>query len=125
METHIFEANLPVTGNPRIDHWLAIAGALVPMCSVLAGKLNQQIRDAQAEGEEVSAGVLKFAQIVNLIAVNLDKSKQIAKMIAEMRAAKKAIDAAPVAPTPRSELTPENLGPIVPPAPAEEPPKTE
>jgi hypothetical protein len=106
MEPHILDADLPVTGNPRIDHWLALAGALVPMCSMLAGKLNQQIRDAQAAGEEVSEGLLRAAQIVNLIAVNLDKSKQIAKMVADMRAAKKVLGAAgsmpPAHPAPES-----------------------
>jgi hypothetical protein len=102
MEPNILDADLPVTGNPRIDHWLALAGALVPMCSMLAGKLNQQIRDAQAAGEEVSEGLLKAAQIVNLIAVNLDKSKQIAKMVADMRAAKKGLGAA-VQPAPAPE----------------------
>jgi hypothetical protein len=98
MEPNILDADLPVTGNPRIDHWLAIAGALVPMCSMLAGRLNQQIRDAKDAGEEVSEGMLKFAQIVNLVAVNLDKSKQIGKLLGDMRAAKKALSAAPAAP---------------------------
>jgi hypothetical protein len=114
MEPHILDADLPVTGNPRVDHWLALAGALVPMCSMLAGKLNQQIRDAQAAGEEVSEGLLRAAQIVNIVAVNLDKSKQIAKMVADMRAAKKALAGAPATPA----------APAAPPAPApSEPPK--
>ena len=112
MEPNILNDELPVTGNPRIDHWLAIAGALVPMCSMLAGKLNQQIRDAQAAGEEVSEGLLRAAQIVNLVAVNLDKSKQIAKMVADMRVAKKALTGAPAAPA---------AAPVTPPAPSEPP----
>lgn len=108
MEPNILDADLPVTGNPRIDHWLAIAGALVPMCSMLAGRLNQQIRDAQAAGEEVSEGLLKAAQIVNLVAVNLDKSKQIGKMISDIRNAKKALAAAPVVAAPAAPAaTPE------------------
>ena len=107
MEPHILDADLPVTGNPRIDHWLALAGALVPMCSMLAGRLNQQIRDSQAAGEEVSEGLLKAAQIVNLIAVNLDKSKQIGKLISDMRAAKKGLGAAvQPAPTPVPAIAP-------------------
>lgn len=126
MEPHILDDSLPVTGNPRIDHWLALAGALVPMCSMLAARLNQQIRDAQAAGEEVSEGMLKLAQIVNVVAVNLDKSKQIGKMIAEMRMAKKALGAKPVARTAPAVPSPENPGPIVPPAPpANEPVKPE
>lgn len=111
MEPNILDPDLPVTGNPRIDHWLAIAGALVPMCSMLAGRLNQQIRDAQAAGEEVSEGLLKAAQIVNLVAVNLDKSKQIGKLIADMRRAKKGLAAAPVAPNvaPAAEAAPGHI----------------
>lgn len=98
MEPNILNDELPVTGNPRIDHWLALAGALIPAASALAGHLNQKIRDAKDAGEEVSEGLLKFAQIVNLVAVNLDKSKQIGKLIADMRKAKAGLSAAPAAP---------------------------
>lgn len=100
MEPNITNPDLPVTGNPRIDHWLALAGALIPAASALAGHLNQKIRDAKDAGEEVSEGLLKFAQIVNLVAVNLDKSKQIGKLIADMRKAKAGLSAAPAVPPP-------------------------
>ena len=122
MEPHILDDSLPVTGNPRIDHWLALAGALVPMCSMLAGRLNQQIRDAKEAGEEVSEGLLKAAQIVNVVAVNLDKSKQIGKMLADIRRAKKGLAAAPVAATvaPAAEAPPPPVPAGPPPA---EPPK--
>jgi len=115
MEPNILDANLPVTGNPRIDHWLALVGALMPMFSMLAGRLNQQIRDAKDAGEEVSESLLKFARIVNLVAVNLDKSKQIAKMIGEMRAAKKALSAAPAAPVAPPGPVPAGPPPVDPP----------
>lgn len=117
MEPHILDDSLPVTGNPRIDHWLALAGALIPAASALAGHLNQKIRDLKDAGEEVPEGLLKAAQIVNIIAINLDKSKQIAKMIGDIRRAKKGLAAAPVSPNvaPAAEAPP-------PPVPAGPPP---
>ena len=95
----LLNADVPVTGNPRIDHWLALAGALVPAASAFAGMLNQKIRDAQAEGEEVPEFLLNLAAAVNFVAVNLDKSRQLTKMVKEMRLAKKGkLAAAPAAP---------------------------
>lgn len=104
----ILNADVPVTGNPRIDHWLALAGTLVPAASAFAGMLNQKIRDAQAAGEEVPEFLLNLAAAVNFVAVNLDKSRQLTKMVKEMRLAKKAklagapaaAAAAPPAPVP-------------------------
>ena len=94
----LLNSDVPVTGNPRIDHWLALAGALVPAASAFAGMLNQKIRDAQAEGEEVPEFLLNLAAAVNFVAVNLDKSKQLTKMVKEMRLAKKGkLAAAPAA----------------------------
>lgn len=77
MEPNITNPDLPVTGNPRIDHWLALIGALVPLMSALAGHLNNKVRLAQAAGVETDATLLKAAQIVNLLAVNFDKAKQL------------------------------------------------
>lgn len=106
MEPNILNDDLPVTGNAHIDHWLALAGALVPMCSMIAGTLNQKIRDMKEAGETVPEGLLRAAQIVNLVAVNLDKSKQITKMISDIRAAKKGLAAAPAAPAAPAPVTP-------------------
>ena len=77
MEPNILNDDLPVTGNVHIDHWLALVGALVPLMSALAGFLNNKVRIAQAAGIETDAKLLKAAQLVNLLAVNLDKAKQL------------------------------------------------
>jgi len=77
MEPNILNDELPVTGNPRIDHWLALAGAMVPLMSALAGFLNNKVRIAQSEGQAVDPKMLQAAQIVNLLAINLDKAKQL------------------------------------------------
>lgn len=80
MEPNITNADLPVTGNPRIDHWLALVGALVPLLSALAGFLNNRVRAAQTEGQAVSPAMLQAASVVNLLAVNFDKASQLAKL---------------------------------------------
>ena len=80
MEPNITNPDLPVTGNPRIDHWLALIGALVPLMSALAGLLNNRERSSQVEGQQVSPAMLHAASLVNVLAVNLDKASQLAKM---------------------------------------------
>jgi hypothetical protein len=77
MEPNILNDDLPVTGNVHIDHWLALVGALVPLMSALAGFLNNKVRISQATGVEADAKLLRAAQLVNLLAVNLDKAKQL------------------------------------------------
>lgn len=77
MEPNILNDELPVTGNPRIDHWLALIGALVPLMSILSSHLNNKVRQSQVSGAEVSPAMLQAASIVNLLAINLDKAKQL------------------------------------------------
>jgi hypothetical protein len=77
MEPNILNDDLPVTGNVHVDHWLALVGALVPLMSALAGFLNNKVRVAQSEGQALDPKMLQAAQIVNLLAVNLDKAKQL------------------------------------------------
>lgn len=80
MEPNILNDDLPVTGNVHIDHWLALIGALVPLMSAIAGLLNNRVRASQIEGAAVSPAMLQAASIVNLLAVNLDKANQLAKL---------------------------------------------
>lgn len=87
MEPNITNPDLPVTGNPRIDHWLALVGALVPLMSALAGFLNNRVRASQVEGAAVSPAMLHAASLVNVLAVNLDKAGQLAKLAKGLPAA--------------------------------------
>lgn len=70
----------PLTGSTTFDHVLAFLGALVPLMSAIAGLLNGRVRSAQSEGQEVSPALLNAASVVNLLAVNLDKAKQLASL---------------------------------------------
>lgn len=87
MEPNILNDDLPVTGNPHIDHWLALVGALVPLMSALAGFLNNRVRTAQVEGQQLSPAMLQAASLVNVLAVNLDKAGQLAKLAKGLPAA--------------------------------------
>lgn len=105
MEPNILNADLPVTGNPHVDHWLALAGALVPVMSAVAGFLNNKVRLAQSEGQAVSPGMLQAAQIVNLLAVNLDKAKQLGALAKGLPTATttRGVVNAPAAPAPAAQ----------------------
>lgn len=123
MEPNILNDELPVTGNPRIDHWLAIAGALVPVMSALAGFLNNKVRLAQTEGQAVSPSMLQAAQVVNLLAVNLDKAKQLGAL-ARGRAVPTTTRGAVVNASAAAEaVDPEAPGPVPAGPPPVEPPK--
>lgn len=69
-----------VTGNSTIDHVLAILGALVPLFSAIASFINWKIRTASAAGQPVSTTLAAVGSAANVVAVNLDKAKQLADM---------------------------------------------
>lgn len=82
-----------LTGNPQIDQWISLLGALVPVASMVAGILNQRIRD-QGAGP-FSPMMLNVVGLLNVFAVNFDKAAQLAKMAKEMRESMAAMNAAP------------------------------
>lgn len=56
---------------------LAIVGTLVTLMSGVATFLNGRIRERQSNGDEVAPGALKAAAVLNVLAVNIDKAKQL------------------------------------------------
>lgn len=70
-----------MTGSEKLDHILAIVGALVPLLSAVSSLVNHVIRSQQAAGQTVSPVLSGAGTILNLGAVNLDKAVQLAKMM--------------------------------------------
>jgi hypothetical protein len=65
----------------KIEHILAVLGALVPLASALASFLNHMVRQKQAEGKDVHPALLATGSFLNVASVNLDKAVQLAKMV--------------------------------------------
>ena len=63
-----------------LEHMLTLMGLIIPATSALASAVNHQIREKQGRSEPVSAWLLKGGAALNLLAVNLDKAAQLAKM---------------------------------------------
>lgn len=74
------DSSQPLTGNHMFDHVLTIIGALVPLFSALASFFNHKVRTATSEGDDPSSKFLKAAAMMNVLAVNLDKASQLAKL---------------------------------------------
>ena len=74
-----------MTGNPEIDQWISLLGTLVPAASMIAGLLNQRIRDAQLAGTALNPLMLSIVSALNIFAVNFDKAMQLAKLAKELR----------------------------------------
>jgi hypothetical protein len=66
----------PFTGSLTFDHVLAFLGALVPLMSALAAFLNHKVRVSGT----ASPFLLNAAAAVNVLAVNVDKATQLAKL---------------------------------------------
>lgn len=81
-----------MTAEQKIEHILAIFGALVPFLSALASIINHKVREAQEAGEDVSPLLLHTGSVLNVGAVNLDKAVQLAKL-ARAAKGKGAVDA--------------------------------
>jgi hypothetical protein len=75
------ETPMPVTGNPTLDHWLAILGIVMSVSSTAASVLNGKIRAALDAGEEVPALFLYTALAINTVALNVDKAAQMQKLL--------------------------------------------
>ena len=70
MDTHL-------TGNTTVDQLLGITGTLVTLMSAVATFFNGRIRERQSAGETVGSSTLKAVAALNVLAVNIDKAKQL------------------------------------------------
>jgi len=64
----------------KMNSILLILGAVIPLLSAIASLLNSSIRKTAAAGKEPSKVLLAFASILNVLAINLDKGVQLARM---------------------------------------------
>jgi hypothetical protein len=72
---------MPVTGNPKIDHWLAVLGLVMSVSSTAASLLNARIRSALDMGEQVPALFVWLGLVVNYLAMNIDKAAQLHRLL--------------------------------------------
>lgn len=91
-----------VTGNPKIDFWLSVAGALVPVLSALSSFLNHFIRVKTSQGEQPNSAMLAAGAMINLASMNIDKGVQFVKMARGAEVPQTVADpsAAPATPPP-------------------------
>ena len=73
------ETNL-VTGDPKIDHWLSILGALVTLSSALTSVINHRVRTKLDAGVEPAKALVAIGSALNFAAVNVDKGLQLMRM---------------------------------------------
>ena len=64
-----------------LDGIINLAGIVVPVASLAASVINQQIRSAQADGKSVASWMLTVAAGLNAVALNGDKAVQAAKLV--------------------------------------------
>lgn len=69
-----------MTSDQKIEHILAIVGALVPILSAAASFVNHLIRQKTDAGEQVSPTLLNTGALLNVTSINVDKAVQLAKM---------------------------------------------
>lgn len=74
----------PVTGDARIDGFLAIVGAVVPLLSAVASFVNHIVRVKTDAGKTPAPGLLALGSAVNIASINVDKGIQLAKMMAAL-----------------------------------------
>jgi hypothetical protein len=77
---------MPVTGNPKLDHWLALAFMVTNTASILASALNAKVRAAfdavQADcAADVPKPFLYLALALNYAAFNIDKAAQLHRIL--------------------------------------------
>jgi hypothetical protein len=70
-----------VTGNPTVDHWLAILGIAVTLSSAAASFLNSKIREAIDSQGEAPKVFVWLALVINYLAFNADKAMQMQKLL--------------------------------------------
>lgn len=73
----------------KLEHVLAILGALVPLASAVASLLNHMVRAKRERGEDVSPLLLHAGSVLNVASVNLDKAVQLGKLARSPKAPKK------------------------------------
>lgn len=69
-----------MTSDQKIEHILAIVGALVPVLSAVASFVNHLIRMKTDAGQQVSPFMLHAGAFLNVASVNVDKAVQLSKM---------------------------------------------
>lgn len=88
-----------LTGNPTVDHWLAILGVAVTLSSAAASFLNGKIREAIDSEGEAPRVFLWAALVINYCAFNADKAMQMQKLLRGHAVSVMKVAAAPAAPT--------------------------
>jgi hypothetical protein len=63
----------------KVDSFLSHAGTIIAAVSLLAGLVNHKIRAMKASGEPVPEMILQFAALLNVAAINLDKTADLMK----------------------------------------------
>ena len=64
-----------------LDVLISLAGIVVPVASLAASVVNQQIRSAQADGKSVASWLLHLSAGLNAVALNGDKAVQAVKLV--------------------------------------------
>ena len=64
----------------KVDYFLALAGTVIPLFSIVSSGVIQYIRMQLEDGSEVSKGLLRLASFLNVVSVNLDKAAHLRKM---------------------------------------------
>ena len=89
--------NTLVTGDPKIDHWLSILGALVTLASALTSVINHRVRVQLDAGTEPTKALVAIGSALNFASVNIDKGLQLMRMLKSPSAAPAADAASPLA----------------------------
>ena len=63
----------------KVDQFLSHAGTIIAVVSLVAGVVNHKIRAMKASGEAVPELFLQLAALLNVAAVNLDKTADLMK----------------------------------------------
>jgi hypothetical protein len=72
---------IPQTGNPKLDHWLALAFMVTNTASIAASALNAKIRSAIDSEGEAPKPFIVAALVLNYAAFNIDKAMQMQKLL--------------------------------------------
>lgn len=72
---------MPITGNKKVDHLFAVIGIVMSVSSTAASVLNAKVRGVLDAGEEVPVAFLWLALGVNYLALNMDKTAQLHRLL--------------------------------------------
>lgn len=90
---------IPQTGNPKLDHYLALAFMVTNTASIAASALNAKIRAAIDSEGEVPSLFLWAALVLNYFGFNIDKAMQMQKLLRGQSATVLKVATAPAAGT--------------------------